>query len=658
MDKSLLPENRNILTGSQKISVTRMALYLMASLVTSMQMTTQYVAYTFDYQASLGWSIRGFYAPWSVVVWYLDWHQDYPDEFELAVAMLLVSTMVGLAVLISLEGEKNKMRHLNHTLHGSSRFAKRSDLVTQDLLHDDPPIDSVVIGAWKDEFDKILYLRQSRGHVKCIAQTGAGKGVSLVVPTLLSWGHSALICDVKGELWSLTAGWRARQAKNKVVRFEPCSGRYARWNPLNEIRLGTDHEYVDVMVLVRVMLDPNGGVDKSSYWYNAARNLLVGVILHVLYTGRSEGREVTLLDVDMALSDPEKDSSELWSEMRSNRHCAGRRHRGVAAVGRDMLSKAEEELSGVLSSAQAATEPYRNPLVAYSVSTSDFHLKDLMNGPVPMSVYLVLPPGDIPEAIPILRILINMNIRKTTPPMEYSRNKLKVASGWVRRLFVSTLGKLMPGRFVAKEVERVSSVKAYNYRLLTLLDEFAALGRLDELQRSIAYVASFGVMYYIILQDDGQLRSTETGYGRNESITGNCRTRIAFNPGNDEEVTALSKMAGMTTAYRANVTYSRQNGTKGSKSVSYTEAPRPLLNEDEVRSMPNLIVQQDGEVSQMGSMLIRVVGCPVIYGTVVPYLSDPTFSRRAGQYVPDVGVYHPHGRASDSQISDMSVVVK
>ncbi len=44
----------------------------------------------------------------------------------------------------------------------------------------------------------------------CFAPTRSGKGVGLVVPTLLSWPHSAVIHDIKGENWQLTTGWRER----------------------------------------------------------------------------------------------------------------------------------------------------------------------------------------------------------------------------------------------------------------------------------------------------------------------------------------------------------------------------------------------------------------------------------------------------------------
>ena len=68
------------------------------------------------------------------------------------------------------------------------------------------------------------------------APTRSGKGVGLVVPTLLSWTGSAVVHDIKGENWQLTAGWRARFSH--CLLFNPTDLASARYNPLLEVRRG------------------------------------------------------------------------------------------------------------------------------------------------------------------------------------------------------------------------------------------------------------------------------------------------------------------------------------------------------------------------------------------------------------------------------------
>jgi type IV secretion system protein VirD4 len=69
---------------------------------------------------------------------------------------------------------------------------------------------------------KIHYLRHAGPErVLCYAPTRSGKGVGLIVPTLLSWKQSVFVTDLKGELYELTAGWRHEYGHNKILRFEP-----------------------------------------------------------------------------------------------------------------------------------------------------------------------------------------------------------------------------------------------------------------------------------------------------------------------------------------------------------------------------------------------------------------------------------------------------
>src|SRR4029077_595147 len=54
---------------------------------------------------------------------------------------------------------------------------------------------------------KIHYLRHAGPeHVLCYAPTRSGKGVGLILPTLLSWQQSVFVTDLKGELYELTPG--------------------------------------------------------------------------------------------------------------------------------------------------------------------------------------------------------------------------------------------------------------------------------------------------------------------------------------------------------------------------------------------------------------------------------------------------------------------
>src|SRR3546814_19662435 len=93
------------------------------------------------------------------------------------------------------------------------------------------------------------------------APTRSGKGVGLVVPSLLSWTGSVVVHDIKGENWTLTAGWRARFSH--CLLFNPTDARSARYNPLLEVRQGPD-EVRDVQTIADILVDPEGPRERRS----------------------------------------------------------------------------------------------------------------------------------------------------------------------------------------------------------------------------------------------------------------------------------------------------------------------------------------------------------------------------------------------------------
>jgi len=114
--------------------------------------------------------------------------------------------ILGLAITV-LTASRAKSRsvsggHGSKDLHGTARWAVWRDVVKAGLTG---PA-GVVVGGWKRR-RKVQTLRHDGPeHVLCFAPTRSGKGVSLVLPTLLSWNESVLVLDIKGENHALTAG--------------------------------------------------------------------------------------------------------------------------------------------------------------------------------------------------------------------------------------------------------------------------------------------------------------------------------------------------------------------------------------------------------------------------------------------------------------------
>lgn len=606
------------------------------TVVASVSAATQYFAYKFEYQAVLGSHINHFYPPWAIYGWTKRWYEMYPDAVLQAGSVGVLCAGVGLVTLALAKVIASNTSKANEYLHGSARWANIKDIQDSGLMPrprtlleklrgiPDRDSDGVYVGSWIDKNGKQHYLRHNGPeHVLCYAPTRSGKGVGLVVPTLLSWPHSALITDLKGELYAMTAGWRQKYAKNKILRFEPASldvGVVA-WNALDEIRLGTENEVGDTQNLATLIVDPDGkGLE--SHWQKAAMPFIAGLILHALYKRANEGTPASLPVIDAMMSDPNRSIGELYMEMTQYGHVNGENHSLVGSAGRDQLDRPEEEAGSVLSTAKSYFSLFRDPVVARNVSKSDFKIKDLMNWDTPVSLYIVTQPGDKARLRPLVRIMMNMVVRLLSDGMAFERteNKLNV---WDRLRVRFGFAPKGGGRSLRTK-------KGYKHRLLGMIDEFPSMGKLSILQESLAYIAGYGVKFYLICQDINQLKSREEGYGPDETVTSGCHVQNAYPPNRIETAEHLSKLTGTTTVIKDQITTSgkRASAMLGQVSRTQQEVQRPLLTPDECLRMPGP-KKHDELIAEAGDMVVYVAGYPAIYGRQPLFFQDRVFQARA-----------------------------
>jgi type IV secretion system protein VirD4 len=488
--------------------------------------------------------------------------------------------------------------------HGSARWATKGDARRAALLGSV----GVVVGGWKGTLRVGPLHHNGPEHVMAYAPTRSGKGVGLVVPTLLTWLESALVLDIKGENYALTAGWR-HSLGHRVLRFDPAAlTGSARYNPLAEVRLGSPYQVADCQNIASMIIDPEGKGLKD-FWMKEGWGWLTAAILHVLYkTSRDTGgsKVATLADVHEFMSvggdeiedaGSEGDASfkALLDDMTQYEHGDQVADRVVRAAASGMKKRAPNERSGVHSSAKVDLALYADPIVARNTSTCDFRINDLMNGDKPAALYLVIPPKDIKRLRPLYRLMLNQILNRLMPELTFNHGQ---------------------------------AVKHYRHRLLLMLDEFTSLGKLDIFQEALAYMAGYGLKTFIIVQDIAQLQSHEA-YGKDESITSNCHIRVAYAPNKYETARALSDMTGKTTLIQRKRSRSAKGGElTGSISESISEVGRNLMTPDECMTLPGLRKDRLGRVIP-GDMLIFVAGQPAIYGRQYLFFQDRELRRRS-----------------------------
>ena len=527
---------------------------------------TQYVAWELGFQAQLGspWFRVGdwpvYYPP--AIFWWWYFYEAYAPGIFATGGMIAASggfIAIAVAILMSVWRAREAK---NAETYGSARWARPDEVRAAGLL--DP--DGVVLGR----FDRAYLRHDGPEHVLCFAPTRSGKGVGLVVPTLLTWPGSAIVHDIKGENWQLTAGFRARHGR--VLLFDPTNPDSSAYNPLLEVRRG-EWEVRDVQNIADILVGPEGSLDKRNHWEKTSHSLLVGAILHVLYAEPDK----TLAGVANFLSDPKRPVESTLRAMMKTAHLgeAGP-HPVIASAARELLNKSDNERSGVLSTAMSFLGLYRDPVVAEVTRRCDWRIADLVAGEMPTTLYLVVPPSDINRTKPLVRLILNQVGRRLTEDLQ---------------------------------------TKAGRHRLLLMLDEFPALGRLDFFESALAFMAGYGLKSFLIAQSLNQI---EKAYGPNNSILDNCHVRVSFATNDERTAKRVSDALGTATEMKAMKNYAghRLSPWLGHLMVSRSETARQLLTPGEIMQLPP------------SDEIVMVAGTPPIRAEKARYFEDARFKER------------------------------
>jgi type IV secretion system protein VirD4 len=492
-------------------------------------------------------------------------------------------------------------------IHGSARWAERKDIHATGLT---TCRKGVYVGGWHDN-NRLHYLRHNGPeHILAFAPTRSGKGVGLVIPTLLAWEESAVIYDIKGENWAKTAGFRAGQG-HLCFKFSPVEqDSSSRFNPLQEVRLFTPRDVSDAQNIANMIVRTGEDSPQERYWQDAAASITTGMILHVCYAAAKTKRVACLSDLANVFTRPGSSFRDTLDDLLNYAHDPDGKYDWRMADGvktlthptvrdkvQEMLDKEDKDFGGVLSTAKTALTLYSDPLVARNTSASDFSISDLVGHERPVSLYLVVPPSDKIRLRPLIRLMFTMVVNRLTE----------------RMAFEGTAQKLN------------------RHRVLLLIDEFPSLNRMEIFADALSYMAGYGIKAYLITQD---IRQIVDAYGTNESIVSNCHVRIAFAPNQFETAELLSKMTGTTTVAKASFNFSgsRLSPVMNHMNASVDYIERPLMTPDEVLRIKPPKKQGSGSEEKIvapGYMVIFVSGHHPILGTQILYFADPELSRRA-----------------------------
>lgn len=455
-----------------------------------------------------------------------------------------------------------------------------------------------------------LVCHSGTSHTLMIAPTRSGKGVGSIVPTCTSYRESMIIFDPKGELYNMTAGYRKKFSR--VIKFSPVQFETARFNPLEEVELN-ENAFRDIGTILTNIFQKSekGGDSNSDFFDNNARDLLTGVIFHVLSAVEEVGKDEngnpifepiygaedkTIAGIlrifaraaagekQEGSDEPPPAGEELLDEMIASKHIDkdGKVSDHIHGIVLDVAMSAKQQhgkvRSDIMQTVQSKLNLFRDPFIKNVTSASDFKLQDFYDSKEPISLYLTLPFGDIDRIMPIFQLIIDFILR----------------------------------RFSSGEVRAGEKEKKLRHPILFLLDEFPTLGNMKFLETSMGILAGYGLRFFIVIQNYQQLVKI---YGQNNSFISHCRYKIIYAPDVEQDAEMFSKMIGKESVVNDNISVSgsRMAVALNNVNLSNQEIARDLINPDELAKLPYT------------DAIIIISNAPPYMAKKCAYYDDPRF---------------------------------
>lgn len=540
-----------------------------AGLFAGFQAAGQFVGWTFAYAPALEPGLRlspdlVLYPPWAIIGWRKDFRAEEPRVFDSANALLILGLAGGLGIGVLFDADPKSRRTRGW---GVLKDARRAGLLSGK---------GCVLGELSGRVLATADLRPTL----VTGGTRSGKGRGHVVPSLLCWTASALIHDPKGELWTITAGWRS--SFSHALYFNPRSAHSARWNPLAEIQPGPA-ELAQVQRLVSILSDPGGVRDDEAIWDKAASEILEAVILHVLYT--APDAEKTLLKVRELLADLDEAADLMVKTLhRMGANGEPECHPFIRTACKGYAAMHDRFRTSVQGTARSYLKWLAGDDVERALSASDFWLGDLMCAASPVSLYVQLSPADASALKPLVRLLFYAAAQALT----------------------------------AEEKADLHG-RPKRHQLLMLMDEFPLLGRVEFFEKSLRLMSGYGLKTMFVAQSLNDVVET---YGANNTILDNCAVYTAFSALDPLTQEKVSRLTGTTTEVR--VSRSSPAGlSAGRSSVSRSEVERPLLEPGEIRALSE------------DEQLVFAAGFKPLRTRKLRYDQREPFSTRAAMAPPD-----------------------
>lgn len=440
--------------------------------------------------------------------------------------------IIGAAALICSIGFMAISYRPNLTSHGSAKWATKENLKRSGLAVRLKDLSGPVYAKLGRPNSRGEFVTSSDiPHSFICAPTGSGKGVGIVIPTLLTYGGSVICLDVKGENFEKTA--RTRQfLGDQIFRFSPLdeNNQSHRFNPLEGVaKLSAERRFTEAKRIAETFIVMPG--DNVQGFLISAKEIFAASVLVVV-----ERNTPTIAAIYDLLSQG-GDFNEMFEKLASETEIPESK-----SIYQRMAGIADRTLSAYMSVLfDGGLGLWRDGLVRAATETSDFDISQLRRRPA--SIYIIVAPNDLAVLAPVIRLLFQQSVAvlQTSEP---------------------------------KEDEP--------YPVLFLLDEFPQLGRMTALSQAISTIRSYGGRMMIVAQSLSNLRGTYGNDGA-QNFLANCRLQLFMAPADSETPDYVSKAIGNFTRKARSKSWTI--GQLGNSNIQEREEGARLLRPEDLRSL-------------------------------------------------------------------------
>lgn len=520
-------------------------------------------------------------------------------------AILLSLYFVEIIVFINfvrnmIKRNKNK----NTYSQGSARWATKSELIKSQMATTNPKgicfaqtndAKAIEMLGTNQKFKyerlgKELLCDDTAYHTLVIGGTGSYKGVSVAIPSLLTWKESVIFVDPKGESYDLTSGWRSQFSN--VYYFNPAdSGKSCHLNPLDFVPKTKDAA-TEIGKIVH-MIHPDQS--KDAYWDKVPRMMLEMLFGYILLQGERksipEAAELLFSGdgkgiFSKVLSDS-AESIQVFNGSNETTRWTPKLPKSDPLYALQNMVVANAQLFMEMASGQDSQQitthltTVKTDLDTYIkanevMDTSDFSLDDICDNERPISLYLCIPVSELQAVMPMFKLIYTLILKHL-----------------------------------------LSGPQKHKHRLLLGLDEFSQFKKFEVIAEQLPFVRSYGIKIMAFIQSISQLDEWYGHDGR-KAMMDNFQMKIFLKADENETLQYFENKLGKSTELKKSVSFGSNRKEMGisSSNESVSEVGRSLLTAQELGQLP------------LHESIVFSPEIPPYRACKIQYFSDPRFNNR------------------------------